>query len=476
MHTALLLAVGTRGDHEPVIALAAALLRSETFHTVHLYMSPDYKHLPAAHPNLHIHHHPLLSTQSFYTTASHALTSARPDDPIAANRIGLLAILQHCITPLIPILHALCETLRPSILLATTLGLLPLKSLSLAHHTPAYLLHMQPNLPNPRIPFYLSSLSHARGAAAEIAAHPTAPVTAPRNVDHSHTYDDFFALFEAQLPLCDPIHTRLALPPLPAHCVRDIPHGRDPEITNLFSYPSQLIPFPLPPNRPFHLVETLAEAYLPPNWSPATSCPKLTNYLGDTKSKPFCLTVGARDPDLSSLSGMSTALLSGLRRAAIPRVLLLRGSDTAVNISASHLSDPSLRAWAAEHVFESTESPQFAWLFPLCSAVLCHGGAGTVAAALRAGVPVVVAPANVDQFFWAEIVDRWGVGAAVSQGVKECAEGDVEEAVRKGVSEEVLSAVRRYAERQRGKKGGCDGVVELMSVAVGERSGKSALL
>ena len=32
------------------------------------------------------------------------------------------------------------------------------------------------------------------------------------------------------------------------------------------------------------------------------------------------------------------------------------------------------------------------WLFPRCSAVVIHGGAGTTAAALRAGVPTVVAP------------------------------------------------------------------------------------
>ncbi|MBW2448308.1 MAG: glycosyltransferase, partial [Deltaproteobacteria bacterium] len=39
-----------------------------------------------------------------------------------------------------------------------------------------------------------------------------------------------------------------------------------------------------------------------------------------------------------------------------------------------------------------------------------HGGAGTTANALRAGVPQVVVPHIVDQFYWAARVRRLGVG------------------------------------------------------------------
>lgn len=50
------------------------------------------------------------------------------------------------------------------------------------------------------------------------------------------------------------------------------------------------------------------------------------------------------------------------------------------------------------------------WLFPRMAAVVHHGGAGTTAAGLRAGVPSVVSPFFGDQFFWAQRVRSLGVG------------------------------------------------------------------
>ncbi|WP_332683909.1 glycosyltransferase [Bosea sp. (in: a-proteobacteria)] len=51
-------------------------------------------------------------------------------------------------------------------------------------------------------------------------------------------------------------------------------------------------------------------------------------------------------------------------------------------------------------------------LFPRMAAVLHHGGAGTTMAATRAGIPQVVVPQIVDQPFWAGRVAELGIGAA----------------------------------------------------------------
>jgi hypothetical protein len=46
------------------------------------------------------------------------------------------------------------------------------------------------------------------------------------------------------------------------------------------------------------------------------------------------------------------------------------------------------------------------WLFPHVEAVVHHGGAGTVAAGLRAGKPTLICPFFGDQYFWAQALQR----------------------------------------------------------------------
>lgn len=49
------------------------------------------------------------------------------------------------------------------------------------------------------------------------------------------------------------------------------------------------------------------------------------------------------------------------------------------------------------------------WLFPRTAAVVHHAGAGTTAAGLRAGVPAVPVPVQLDQHFWAARLTALGV-------------------------------------------------------------------
>jgi len=51
-------------------------------------------------------------------------------------------------------------------------------------------------------------------------------------------------------------------------------------------------------------------------------------------------------------------------------------------------------------------------LFPRCAAVVHHGGAGTTANAARSGVPQVLIPHLLDQFYWCHRVRRLGLSPA----------------------------------------------------------------
>jgi len=77
-----------------------------------------------------------------------------------------------------------------------------------------------------------------------------------------------------------------------------------------------------------------------------------------------------------------------------------------------------LKGWGGLHaemlpgtVFLVDAAPH-AWLFPRMSAVVHHGGAGTTAEGLRAGVPTVVIPFAFDQSFWGARVKALRVGPA----------------------------------------------------------------
>lgn len=61
-----------------------------------------------------------------------------------------------------------------------------------------------------------------------------------------------------------------------------------------------------------------------------------------------------------------------------------------------------------ERIFMTQGAPHD-WLFPRMAAAVHHGGAGTAAAAVRAGIPSVIVPFYGDQPFWARCLQREGM-------------------------------------------------------------------
>jgi UDP:flavonoid glycosyltransferase YjiC (YdhE family) len=64
-----------------------------------------------------------------------------------------------------------------------------------------------------------------------------------------------------------------------------------------------------------------------------------------------------------------------------------------------------------EHV-KVVSTMNYAAAFPACRAVVHHGGAGTTAAGLRAGVPTLILSTDLDQTLWGARVKRLKVGTA----------------------------------------------------------------
>jgi UDP:flavonoid glycosyltransferase YjiC (YdhE family) len=75
----------------------------------------------------------------------------------------------------------------------------------------------------------------------------------------------------------------------------------------------------------------------------------------------------------------------------------------------AHDEDASM---ALPQAILSVGSLDHAQLFPRVDLVVHHGGAGTTATALRAGIPQLIIPHIVDQFFHARRVAELGLGPA----------------------------------------------------------------
>jgi len=92
------------------------------------------------------------------------------------------------------------------------------------------------------------------------------------------------------------------------------------------------------------------------------------------------------------------------------------------------------------HSVSFVESIPHDWLLPRTVAVVHHGGAGTTAAGIRAGVPSILIPVGADQRLWAYRVEKLGVGPHPIPRSRLTAES---------LSDAILQAVTDRAIRQR---------------------------
>jgi UDP:flavonoid glycosyltransferase YjiC (YdhE family) len=115
------------------------------------------------------------------------------------------------------------------------------------------------------------------------------------------------------------------------------------------------------------------------------------------------------------------------------------------------------------------------WLFPRMAAVVHHGGAGTTAAGLRAGVPSLITPFLMDQYAWADRVAKLGVGVHVTDSKKLTAE-KLAQAIHTAATDSALRArAAALGERIRAENGVAYAVelIERHAADFGRSRGKS---
>lgn len=120
-------------------------------------------------------------------------------------------------------------------------------------------------------------------------------------------------------------------------------------------------------------------------------------------------------------------------------------------LGSGHLPDSILRVDSVPHD----------WLFPRMAAVIHHGGAGTTAAGLRAGVPSVVVPSFGDQFFWGWRVQELGVGPK-SIPRKKLTTAKLARAIQQAVNDDVIKSKAAQIGQQIRSENGVGTAVQLI--------------
>jgi sterol 3beta-glucosyltransferase len=182
------------------------------------------------------------------------------------------------------------------------------------------------------------------------------------------------------------LRRELDLPPLPYFGLRT-----QDEPTTLHAFSPLVLAKPDDWPAHFHVTGFISSHAAP--WTPPDT---LVRFL---EAGPPPLYIGFGSMTHPDPKRLLATMLGGVRRVGHRAILLAGWEDYGRDLE------------LPDFVHLISEAPHD-WLFPRMAGVAHHGGAGTTGSALRSGVPSLVLPFNYDQPFWGRRVFELGVGPA----------------------------------------------------------------
>lgn len=371
-----LLALGSRGDVQPFIALGCGLRTRGN--TVVIAAAEDYRALVCQHG---------LEFAPLVGRIADLMDRAAVADALDGGPLGSLRLALRLRTDAAPLLNALfTDTLAAArgsdVLMVSTLGQYIGGSIAEAlGGISVVTAHFHPYSPSR---YY----AHMFFPPWPLGHDETRTAALYNNLTHHAGINGFWHLLR---PLLNKARKQvLGLPPLTLLDLERFLQETHETGLHLHAYSSRLAPPPPDWNPNRHIVTGYWRCPpTPQEWSPP---PAVRAFL-DTGMRPVYIGFGSilagRDPDK-----MTRLLTDALHQAGM-RGILYRGWGDLGNIALP----PTVFA---------VDSMPHDWLFPRCAAVIHHGGAGTTAAALCAKTPAIVVPIFGDQRFWANQLYREG--------------------------------------------------------------------
>lgn len=392
MFRPLLITSGSRGDIEPLFALADGLTKSLSVDDVYIVVPTELKHLAPKSPKLTF----IGLKYSLAEAVKHrsaAVAASRGSAAPYTVFTMLSIIIRELILHEAQSITGLARSFGVTAVVTTYLTFPIARIISELKSIPYFVLHMQPVYPSS---YYPDVILHAKECATSIVNLQNGNPKLTYNNANLKTHSGIFsAMTDKFFPKYNDERVECFLQPLSINDVRDIGMGLHEDTHVLIAMQSQLLPrAPDFPSRA-HIVGSLGSAYIPPAWSVETSQPELSLFFANG-APPVVITYGSMTgigPELTRI------LIRGLRSAEVDRVVLIPG-NARLGLHDLDKDDTELLAWARQHVFVTSGNVQYAWLFARCAMVLCHCGAGTTGAALRAGLPVLATPVITDKVFF----------------------------------------------------------------------------
>ncbi|ORZ21075.1 hypothetical protein BCR42DRAFT_388859 [Absidia repens] len=156
------------------------------------------------------------------------------------------------------------------------------------------------------------------------------------------------------------------------------------------------------------------------NWQPPS---KLLSFLRQEEDSRPVVYIGFGSIMVSDSESMSRVIVEAVMEANVRAIVCKGWSSRKATSQQQQQKEKAPSSTQVLNDYPGTilhlDSVPHDWLFPLIQGVVHHGGAGTCAAGLRAGLPTVIKPFFGDQRFWGQKVEELGVGVCMPKLTRE---------------------------------------------------------
>ncbi|CAB9497870.1 Sterol 3-beta-glucosyltransferase [Seminavis robusta] len=426
----LLIAVGSRGDSEPMCSLAAELATRKEIASIELFLQTDAESLVPKNNDDErnkIHYHELPFTQmDFYKWAGQKREPPQAGAGHPNQRVQFLGIVTDIMGELVlPNYSRVMETIvsegpKVDVIVASSLA----RQLALEVATqvesssskpvPVYLVQLQNLVPTKDYPHYSRTEACVDALTGKAGA----------NTDENR--NSFVELERLQLEFLT-AHVDPVLSKLPNYKKKEkgidfdndmlpILTGNEPadaslDVWMVNAVSTHIIPATSDAGPKVINVGSLSCNYIPDGFEPPQDLVSFLEKHAD--NPPVCFGYG------SMPFGQAQMIVEAAFETKRPSILIgsaMMGILASLQESAVSEEDNEKVSWLKENIHCVSNIP-YPWLLPKCAMMFCHGGAGTTQSVLRAGIPAVISPLIGDQFFFAKYLEAKGWGVACSDSL-----------------------------------------------------------